>query len=175
MIVKSFFDTWLDGVINPTTRALNYYEEYVTTMTISVLDIADKKSYEVVLYEAYPKMIGAITLDNNSKDTMKISVTFNYKHHLSSRLDRLGGQPKIDNTFKSDKYETYYDNGTIPANYFNGPTPMSFLSKEEYDNEISRLEARANAYAVSKVLPNKNNDTYGIFTTGGDFYTGSPI
>lgn len=84
--VKEYFDKWVDKIIDPTTRLSGYYNEYARGMKITVLDINDMAMYETELFEAYPKTIGAVTLDNNSKDIAKLQVTFNYKHHVNKRL-----------------------------------------------------------------------------------------
>jgi hypothetical protein len=79
MQVKELFDRWHDQIYNPTTRTFNYYDNYVTDMTIEVQSNSDQPSYWVNLHECYPKSIGAVQLDYASKDIMKLSVTMAYK------------------------------------------------------------------------------------------------
>lgn len=86
MLVKKWFDEWMDVIINPTTKLIGYHDQYAVEMTIRIQDLENNNTYECKLFEAYPKSIQAITLDNNSKDVMKLSVTFVYKNHVNSSL-----------------------------------------------------------------------------------------
>jgi hypothetical protein len=86
MKIKTLFDKWILGIQGyngPSggtgSRTFRYYNEYVTDMQIYVNDTMNQTYYGVALYEVYPKTIGAITLDNNSKEIMKMTVTLQYK------------------------------------------------------------------------------------------------
>lgn len=79
--VKDYFDQWAGTVIDPLTRLTGYYNEYVRDMIITVQDTKDNDTYKVIIHEAYPKTISSVTLDHNSKDVMKLQVTFNYRYH----------------------------------------------------------------------------------------------
>jgi len=79
MQVKQLFDAWNNSIYNPETRSFNYYDEYVTDISIEIHDLQDKKTYWVKLHECYPKSIGAVQLDYASKDIMKLSVSMAYK------------------------------------------------------------------------------------------------
>lgn len=80
MHVKLMFDTWLAAVINPGTREVNYYRDYVTDMSISVYDVNDKSRYEVTCYQCYPKSVSAVQMDYANKDVMKITVNMVSKY-----------------------------------------------------------------------------------------------
>lgn len=84
--VKEYFDFWIDKIINPSNRLVGFYNEYAQNMKITALDIKDDAMYETEIFEAYPKTIGAISLDNNSKDIARLQVTFNYKYHVNNRV-----------------------------------------------------------------------------------------
>ena len=84
--VKEYFDKWMDKVVDPNTRLVGFYDEYVKDMTIVTQDTKDNDTYYVLLREVYPKSISAVTLDHNSKDVVKIQVTFNYRYHMNIRL-----------------------------------------------------------------------------------------
>jgi len=81
MSVKTLFDYWMNQIQDPVTRNWNYYENYTSDITIEVQDLKNKTRYNMRLREAYPKSIGAIQLDYNSKDIMKLSVNFAYKFY----------------------------------------------------------------------------------------------
>lgn len=86
LAIKNYFDQWTNQVINPYTRLVGFYDEYVRDISIIVQDTKDNDTYIVVLREAYPKSIAAVQLDHNSKDVMKLQVTFNYKYHINNQL-----------------------------------------------------------------------------------------
>lgn len=92
MMVKSFFDSWANGIQDKRSRTFNYYNEYIVDMDIEVYDVANESIYLLSLYEAYPKTIGAIALDNASKDVMKLSVTMQYKYYRTYKLGFNDGE-----------------------------------------------------------------------------------
>lgn len=99
MQVKALFDQWMMSIQNPVTRTFEYYKNYITNMQIEVQDLADNTRYEMTLYECYPKTVSAINLDNSSKDTMKMNVTFQYKYWTSSTIEQIGNGQKISKNF----------------------------------------------------------------------------
>lgn len=86
MQVKDYFDKWTDQIINPYSRLAGFYDQYVRDITIITQDTKDNDTYVAVLREAYPKTVSAVQLDHNSKDVMKLQVTFNYKYHINNQL-----------------------------------------------------------------------------------------
>lgn len=97
--VKVLFDKWLNSIINPNTRHVSYYKDYITDIKISVVDVepgsmtqadgrviaeVDNKPYSVTLHEAYPKSISAIELNADGKGVMKLQVAFQYKYWTSA-------------------------------------------------------------------------------------------
>jgi len=82
--VKEYFDVWGDLIINPRTRLCGFYDDYARNIQIIAQDLKDNDIYTTWVYEAYPKSIAAINLDNNSKEVAKLQVTFNYKYHVNS-------------------------------------------------------------------------------------------
>lgn len=86
MAVKDYFDQWTNRIINPYSRLAGFYEDYVRDITIITQDTKDNDTYIAVLREAYPKTVSAVQLDYNSKDVMKLQVTFNYKYHINNQL-----------------------------------------------------------------------------------------
>lgn len=99
MEVKFLFDQWMAFIQDPTTRTFEYYNNYTCDMRIKVesdTSFINKRDteipqtnvhYEVVLYECYPKTMGAIQLDYASKDIMKLSVTMQYKYFKTNVIN----------------------------------------------------------------------------------------
>lgn len=89
MTVKKLFDDWMAYIQNPVNRSFQWYRNYITDLKIQIQDLEDKVTYEVALYEAYPKVLGAVSLDAEGKDTMRLDVTFQYKYWTSSLIKEM--------------------------------------------------------------------------------------
>lgn len=151
MTVKTFFDAWMDCIIDPTSRTLNYYDLYIGNILVTIQDINDNKAYTLKLWEAYPKSVQAITLDNNGRDVIKLNVTFNYKYFTRENLDLLSGEPEIYNIFRTDKAEGL--NNPIPSNYFNtGSTWATAVPSEYLQNALSYNEQFADKRSIANAL-----------------------
>jgi len=83
MEVKDFFDSWVESIQHPVTRNFNYYDQYTTEIMIDVEDLTDRKRYQIIMYEAYPKNVGQIQVGYDQKEVMKLSVSMNYKYWVS--------------------------------------------------------------------------------------------
>lgn len=103
MFVKKIFDDWILFIQNPVNRSFRYYSEYVRPMTIQVQDLNDKTKYEVKLHEAYPKTMAAVSLNAESKDVMKLQVTFQYKYFEVSPIVQLPNDQMVSANM-IDKY-----------------------------------------------------------------------
>jgi hypothetical protein len=108
MTVKTIFDQWSQHIINPIDRTVGWYNDYVTPMTIRIQDLEDKSTYLVQLYEAYPKSIGAVSLDSqNNSDTMRLDVTFQYKYWYAVPIEQ-DPYTKLEKT--AGGFKGYFDN-----------------------------------------------------------------
>lgn len=90
--IKRFFENWLDGIINTKTRVQEYYDNYISTITITINDGASKSSMErlgrttnerlkLTLHECYPKTLGEMTLSYDSSEFAELPVTMTYKYY----------------------------------------------------------------------------------------------
>lgn len=93
--VKHMFDEWSSSVMNPVTRRFGYYENYTTNIDIMVYDMSNKETYRVTLFEAYPKAISAIQMDNNSKDIMKLNVTMQFRFWSATPSEYMSSVAQI--------------------------------------------------------------------------------
>lgn len=81
MQVKLLFDNWINKVLDPNTKILGFYKDYVRDIKIRVLDVSEMKpKYTINLYEVYPKAVSPIQMDAAAKDVMKVNVTLQYKY-----------------------------------------------------------------------------------------------
>ena len=94
-VVKQVFDDWMMMIQNPITRSFNYYNNYTTKMKINIQDLQDETMYEVELAEAFPKAIVPISLDAESKDTMRLQVTFQYRYWTASMIQQNANGQKL--------------------------------------------------------------------------------
>jgi hypothetical protein len=93
MEVKAAFERWIHLIFNQTSRTINYYENYVRDISITVKDVEDNTPYILTLKEAYPKSIQSIQLSAESKDIMKLTVQIEYKYWTSSLSNTINTQP----------------------------------------------------------------------------------
>lgn len=80
MLVKRFFDTWVDGIVDRTKGTVSYLADYATTMTINQLDETDTVTYTAKFEDLFPISVAPIQLDQNSMNQAgKLTVTFCYR------------------------------------------------------------------------------------------------
>ena len=77
---KRYFEAWQRLSYDNVTWSMQYYENYIGAVQIFQLDEEDNIMYGVELVEAFPKNIGAQTLDYSATDQIhKLPVTFSYR------------------------------------------------------------------------------------------------
>jgi len=78
--IKKLLDAWAGLIINYDNYLLNYDNMYRADIKIYQLDLADKVTYAVTLFDAYPYSIKAIDLNNADNDAIaKCSASFAYR------------------------------------------------------------------------------------------------
>lgn len=82
MDIKRFFDSWQAQIINPQSRLVNYYQNYIGSIEIYQLGADGKETtkYCARLHEAYPKSVAPISYNYDAKGVTKLSVSFEYKY-----------------------------------------------------------------------------------------------
>jgi hypothetical protein len=103
--VKKVFDKWMQVIQDPVSKSFNYYNNYTTKISIAVQDLQDMTCYQVNLFECYPKIVAPVSLDAESKDTMRLQVTFQYKYWESSKVETLPNGLKVS----TDSLNKYMD------------------------------------------------------------------
>lgn len=79
-ILKTF-ESWIDIIHNPATNEYGNISSYMADQRLKLLDYNGDAVIDYVLYYAWPKTIGAVTLDYASTDTAQFDVTFSYQYH----------------------------------------------------------------------------------------------
>lgn len=82
--IKDAFETWMSYIIDPVTKTTNYYSTYTSEINISVENINGSIPYNVTLFEAFPKSMTAVTLNQGDRDVMRLNVGIQYKYWRSS-------------------------------------------------------------------------------------------
>ncbi len=136
--VKALFDDWMNAIQDPVTRSFNYYDKYTTNMVIQVQDINDKTRYEVTLYECYPKNIGAVQMDQASKDVMKLNITLQYKYWTSSTVAPLANGQEVS-TSLIDKFRRNYDVFQQELNKLVGDRAGNFITGSAITYGVTKL------------------------------------
>jgi len=82
--IKDLFDKWMRCVVNDSTAKIQYKNQYVSDMTITVLDVEHNMVYKVNLENAYPIDISVIELSNASENqVLRLTVTMTYDNYTS--------------------------------------------------------------------------------------------
>ena len=96
---RVFFEKWQYKVFNPTTWNVGYYNDYVGSVFIYLLDKDDQRRYGLKLWEAYPKSIAPTELSYlSNNEIIKLSVAMNFRYWTTlditqdtpSLSDRIG-------------------------------------------------------------------------------------
>jgi len=139
MEVKKMFDDWVSLISDPKTRTYNYYNTYIAPkFVIEVQDINDKTRYQVELFEAYPKNVNAISLDNASKDVMKLTVNMQYKYWLATPIAPLADDQKIPTSF-IDKVSKNFSGFQEALNRTIGTTAGNFVTGSVLSYGVTKL------------------------------------
>lgn len=149
MKVKDYFDQWTNKIIDPYSRLAGFYDEYVRDICIITQDTKDNDTYIAVLREAYPKTVSAVQLDHNSKDVMKLQVTFNYKYHINNQLISPSNDKNPKKLFGLDLPDPYKVSQQL-GNYLRGSiTNAVQIPDLYYDNFQQFQESLTDRIAVS--------------------------
>ena len=93
---RVFFEEWQKLAFNEETWNVNYYNDYIGTVEIYLLNRQDKKTFGIKLWEAYPKSITATDLSQSpNSEIIRISVGFSFRYWTS--LDGMR-QPSTGHT-----------------------------------------------------------------------------
>ena len=89
MIEKRFFDEWANYIVDENTFDVEYYDNLVGGIELSLLDNLNEEMYVVEFREVFPLNVSAINVGfGQMNDHAKFSVTFSYrkwrKHSLQN-------------------------------------------------------------------------------------------
>ena len=91
---KKFFDAWINYIFNNNSYDIAYYDNYRTDIDIyhfdrSVKDTSDldKSTYHIKLEEAYPTLVGEVSMNHTATEILKIPITFTYKKYVHADIN----------------------------------------------------------------------------------------
>ena len=91
---KKFFDAWLNYIFNNKSYDMAYYDKYVTNIDIYHLDRSashaidlNMSTYHIKLIEAYPTLVGEISMNHTATEILKIPITFTYKKYVHADIN----------------------------------------------------------------------------------------
>ena len=86
MMIKKFFDAWMQNIVNPKTFNVNYSKTYTSNrIDIIQLDNNDRETYSVSLIDAFPRSMNLLDLNSSSTNqTHKLTVTFAYRKWIAN-------------------------------------------------------------------------------------------
>ena len=96
---RVFFEEWQELAFNKKTWNVGYYDDYVGTVEIYLLNRQDERRYGIKLIEAFPKTISGTDLSQAANnEIIKTSVSFSFRYWETidqnrSTSDRAGQLP----------------------------------------------------------------------------------
>lgn len=125
MNIKKFFDEWTAVIVDPDSGLVNYQENYISTLTLRQLDEQENVTYELELYEAFPRSVNLLELNNSAQNqTHRLNVLFAYRYWKDigrefqtiprdiPRQRQFPEIPVVDNRLKNVLPTGQYDPGT---------------------------------------------------------------
>lgn len=87
MKIKTFFDNWINRIINPTEYYVYYENTYTSTIYVDQLDEKDNVTYSVKLENAFPRSLSMLELNNTAQNQVhKLNVTFAYRRWMPMNI-----------------------------------------------------------------------------------------
>ena len=113
---RKFFEDWQQLAFNPTTFDVGYYNNYIGTIDMYLLDMNDKKTYGLRINECYPKsVVGTELRYGPSSELIKTTavITFRNWEPLAANNPTQGLAGKLVDTFTNTVEKSLTQN--IPA------------------------------------------------------------
>ena len=86
---RVFFEEWQALAFDERSWNVSYYNDYISTVDVYVLDRQDNRRFGLKLHEAFPKTIAGTDLSQSANNELvKISVTFSFRYWTTLDIDR---------------------------------------------------------------------------------------
>jgi len=81
MILKRFFDDWIENIVRRDDFTVNYQSSYATNIKIKQINEEENVTYEIELLEAFPRSVTLMDLNNSSQNqTHRLNIIFAYRY-----------------------------------------------------------------------------------------------
>ena len=91
---RVFFEEWQALAFDERSWNVGYYNDYISTVDIYVLDRQNQRRFGLKLHEAFPKTIAATELNQGTNNELiKLGVTFSFRYWTT--LDANRQQPSL--------------------------------------------------------------------------------
>jgi hypothetical protein len=84
LTIFEMFKNWLYLIINPITKSIGFYDDYVKDFVINIISVDGNIQQVITIHEAYPKSIGELNLSSDSNEILTLNVAWQYKYWTSS-------------------------------------------------------------------------------------------
>ena len=86
---RVFFEEWQALAFDERSWNVSYYNDYISTVDIYVLDRQNQRRFGLKLHEAFPKTIGATELSQSANNELiKLAVTFSFRYWTTLDTER---------------------------------------------------------------------------------------
>ena len=86
---RVFFEEWQALAFDERSWNVGYYNDYISTVDIYILDRQDNRRFGLKLHEAFPKTINATDLSQSANNELvKIVVTFSFRYWTTLDINR---------------------------------------------------------------------------------------
>ena len=88
---RVFFENWQRQAFNEKTWNIGFYNDYIGSMEIYLLDRQDVRRYGLKLWEVFPKTIGSTTLTAaEATEIIKTNVSFSFRYWTNIDQNQQG-------------------------------------------------------------------------------------
>ena len=86
---RVFFEEWQALAFDERSWNVGYYNDYISTVDIYILDRQNQRRFGLKLHEAFPKTIGATDLSQSANNELiKLAVTFSFRYWTTLDVER---------------------------------------------------------------------------------------
>jgi len=97
---RVFFEEWQKLAFNEETWNVGFYDEYVKTVEIYLMNRQDERKYGIKLMEAFPKTINGTELSQvSNNEIIKTPVTFSFRYWETLDFVRISTPSHSDKIF----------------------------------------------------------------------------
>ena len=100
---RVFFEEWQELAFNKKTWNVGYYDDYVSTIEIYMLNRQDQRRFGIKLIEAFPKTISGTDLSQaTNNEIIKTSVSFSFRYWETLDFERISTPTQSEKIFQAE-------------------------------------------------------------------------